>query len=157
MFGAACAGLVRLALTIGVLGAMCGAGVADEFIFGDLLIDHPWARATAGAGKTGVAYMSLAATGEQADRLVGIASPVAERAALHTHIIEDDIARMRRVEAVEVVPGSPTVLDPGGLHIMLMGLTRPLVEGERFPLTLEFEQAGSVVVEVVVKGVGSME
>jgi hypothetical protein len=63
---------------------------------------------------------------------------------------------MRRVEAIEVPADGMASLRPGGFHIMLIGLTEPLKEGERFPLTLTFEKAGSVTVEVAVEGVGSM-
>jgi copper(I)-binding protein len=63
---------------------------------------------------------------------------------------------MRPVEAIEVTPGAPIVLQPGGLHVMLIGLKAPLKEGERFPLTLTFERAGTIEVEVVVEKLGAM-
>ena len=58
--------------------------------------------------------------------------------------------KMRSVEAVEITPGEPSVLQPGGLHVMLMGLTEPLVEGNSFPLTLNFERAGSVELQIMI-------
>ncbi len=125
-------------------------------MIGDVTVGQPWAGATPGAAKNGAVYTMLMATGEKSDRLVGAASPVAERVQLHTDIIENGIVRMRRGHAIEVEPGSPTVLEPGGLHIMLMGLKQRLVEGDRFPTTLEFERVGSLVVEVVIQGVGSL-
>jgi copper(I)-binding protein len=63
---------------------------------------------------------------------------------------------MRPVEAVEVTPGESTVLKPGGLHVMLMGLKAPLKKGKIFTLTLTFEKAGSVDVAVEVQGPGTM-
>ena len=65
--------------------------------------------------------------------------------------------KMRPVEAIEVHPGTPTVLKPGGLHVMLMGLAAPLKKGQRVPLTLTFEKAGSIEVEAMVQGVASMQ
>ena len=56
--------------------------------------------------------------------------------------------KMRRVETVELAPGEPLVLAPGGLHVMMMGLEEPLVDGKSFPLTLNFERAGTVEVTV---------
>jgi copper(I)-binding protein len=81
-----------------------------------------------------------------------VATPVAESAELHAHIMDGDVARMRPVEAIEVSPGEPTVLEPGGFHVMLMGLKQPLNEGEVFPLTLTFEKAGEVTMEVPIRG-----
>ena len=65
--------------------------------------------------------------------------------------------RMRQVEAIEVAPGTPTVLEPGGLHIMLIGLTGPLVEGESFPLTLDFETAEDITVDVTIQSIMATE
>lgn len=63
--------------------------------------------------------------------------------------------KMRLVKAIDAKAGAPAVLEPGGLHIMLIGLKQPLKEGEKFPLTLTFEKAGSVSVEVAVESVGA--
>jgi copper(I)-binding protein len=65
------------------------------------------------------------------------------------------IARMRPVEALEVAPGTPTVLAPGGLHIMLMGVERKLIEGQTLPLELTFETAGTVALEVPIRGLAA--
>ena len=124
---------------------------------GSLHISAPWARATAGVVRNGVAYLTIVNRGPQADRLVGVASPVARKAALHSHIFDGGIAKMRPVKAVVAEPGKPAVLKPGGLHIMLMGLKAPLVAGTRFPLTLVFERAGEIEVEVVVEAFGAMK
>jgi len=64
---------------------------------------------------------------------------------------------MRPVEKIQVAPGEPTVLKPGGLHVMLIGLEAPLKEGESFPLTLTFQQAGKTEVTVSVESVGAMQ
>ena len=129
---------------------------AHDYTLGNLTIEHPWARATPGQAKTGAVYVTLVIQGE-ADRLIAVSSPVAERAALHTHLIEGDIVRMRRIEAVEVSPGEPTVFRPGGHHIMLMGLNTRLVEGWTFPLTLTFAHGGSITVDVIIEKPGAKE
>jgi hypothetical protein len=140
-----------LILLAGLLWALPLAGAsAHEYKIGDLTIQHPWARASIGAAKAGAAYFVIVNEGTEPDRLIATATPVAKRAQLHTHLIEDGVAKMRPVEAVEVAPGAPTVLQPGGLHVMLMGLTAPLEEGGRFPLTLTFERAGTLEVEVYI-------
>jgi copper(I)-binding protein len=128
-----------------------GLAQADDVKLGALTVHAPWARASIGAAKAGAAYFTVYNEGEEVDRLVAVASPVAKHAGLHTNLIEDGVAKMRPVEAVEVAPGEPAVLRPGGLHVMFMGLKAPLVEGEKFPLTLTFERAGEIEVWAIVK------
>jgi copper(I)-binding protein len=91
--------------------------------------------------------------------LISGSSPIAERVGLHRSSMKDGIMRMRPVKAIEVFPGEPTAIAPGGLHIMLIGLKQPLVAGRTFPLTLTFERAGSVEVQVKVQedNAGSMK
>lgn len=134
--------------------ALCGSATqshASEFRLGAVQIEHPWARATIGAGRVGVAYMHLKNTGGQGDRLIGAKTPVAEHASLHTHRMTGDIMRMRPVDAIPIPAGGTAMLKPGGLHIMMMRMTRRLKQGEKFPLTLTFERAGTITVEVTVK------
>jgi copper(I)-binding protein len=76
---------------------------------------------------------------------------MATRAEVHTVIREGDVMRMREVTAIDLAPKSTTELKPGSYHIMLMELAGPLKAGDRFPLTLVFEKAGSITVEVQVE------
>jgi copper(I)-binding protein len=145
----------RVALTAAALFSSVGALAAQEPGTAALEVRMPWARASAGIAKTAAVYLTIVNHGETADRLVAATSPVARVAAIHRHIMEGDIMRMRPVHALEVAPGGTTVLEPGGLHVMLMGLRGPLAEGERFPLTLTFERAGDIQVEVTVTGLGA--
>ena len=121
---------------------------ADDYKVGDLVIGQPWARASIGKVPNGAAYMTIAIQGAEADRLIAAESMVARRVELHTHMMDGNVMRMRPVAAIEIAPGEPTLLQPGGLHVMLIGLKSPLAEGERFPLTLVFERAGRVDVDV---------
>jgi copper(I)-binding protein len=122
---------------------------------GSVVVSEPWSRATAAGSPNGAAYMTLDVDGQGADRLVAAASPIAGKVELHTHSMDDGVMRMRPVAAIEVEPGSPTVLRPGGLHVMLMGLKRPLKQGEAFPLTLRFETGGEATVQVLVQSPGA--
>jgi len=140
-----------------VLLAAATAALAHHYMLGALHIEHPWARATAASAKTGAAYFVVENTGTEPDRLVAASTAAAERAEIHIHETVDGVAAMKMLEAVDVAPGSPTVFAPGGLHVMLFGLKAPLVQGERFPLTLTFERAGSVTVEVAVEAAGALE
>ena len=118
-------------------------------------VDQPWARATAGATTTGAAYMTIRERSNVPDKLVGATSPVAETIEIHAHTTEDGVMRMRPVSVVDVAPGSPATFAPGRLHLMLVGLKRPLVRGETFPLSLTFENAGTVEVTVTIEGPGA--
>lgn len=129
---------------------------ADHFRIGDIEVSDPWARATPSRARSGAAYMTLSNRGERRDKLVAISTPVARKAELHTHLMEDNIMKMRRVQGVEVHPGEKSVFKPGGLHIMLMGLSKPLRQGHVFPMILTFETAGRIEVQVVVQKIGAM-
>lgn len=120
----------------------------------DVSVTAPWARASIIAARPGAAYLTLETT--EADRLISVTTPIAERATIHAvETGEDDIARMRALDALDLRANVPVTLEPGGMHIMLMGLTGRLVEGGSFPLTLTFETAGEVMVEVPVLGIAA--
>ena len=118
-------------------------------------IDKAWARATMQPGATGVVYLTLSNSGPAADRLVSVSSPVAAEAGLHIMVMEGTVMQTRPVDALDVKPGDSIQLKPGGLHIMLTNLKQALKQGAHFPLTLEFEKAGRVEVEVTVLSLGA--
>lgn len=120
---------------------------------GNIRIRQPFARAT--PAKVGGVFMTLQNSGVAADRLVKAESPVAASVELHTHIKDGDAMRMRPVSDIPVPAGGTTKLEPGGYHIMLIGLKQPLKEGERVPLTLTFEKGGSITIEVPVQKAGA--
>jgi copper(I)-binding protein len=134
-----------------------GAASAGDFNAGDITVSNPWSRATAGAARTGVIYLTIANRGDTADRLVGVAAAVAGMASLHRSAMEGGVMKMRPVAAISVGPGKAAVLKPGGLHIMLMNLERPLTEGEMFPANLTFEKAGTIRVQVMVGKAGAID
>lgn len=141
----------RAALLLALLPALTSATArAHDYRAGDLSIGHPWSR-PAPSGGTGVGYMTLRNGGGAAERLLSAASPAARAVELHTHIRDGDVMRMRPVADVPIPPGGMVAFEPGGLHLMLIGLARPLREGERVPLTLSFARAGRVEVELVVE------
>jgi copper(I)-binding protein/uncharacterized protein YcnI len=120
---------------------------------GEIAVEQPFARAT--PAKVGGVFLTLKNGGGMADKLLKAASPVAESVELHTHIKDGDAMRMRAVENIPVPANGQTALEPGGYHIMLIGLKQALKEGTSFPLTLTFEKAGSVTVTVPVQKAGA--
>lgn len=127
---------------------------ARDYTLGDLKILLPWARATPALAPAGIAYMTIVNNGAS-DKLLKAASDVAKIVELHTHILDGQVMRMREVDKIDVAGGTETQLAPGGLHVMLIGLKGPLKEGTTFPLTLTFEKAGTVTVEVAVQSVAA--
>lgn len=144
--------MLRIAARALAFAFILGAGAAAQA--GELHVDDPWARASLGQVPNSAAYMILHNEGAEADRLLRAEAEVAAAVELHTHVMEGDVARMRRVEAVELPAGESVALAPGGLHVMLIGLEAPLEAGETFPLTLVFERAGALEVTVEVRAAG---
>ena len=97
--------------------------------------------------RPGAAWLTIRNSGG-ADQLVGAESPAAGRIEIHTHIHEGGVMMMRRVEAIDIPAGGEAALEPGGDHLMLFGLKPGLKTGGSFPLTLLFEKAGRVTVEM---------
>ena len=118
-----------------------------------LEVDNAWAGATPGNAENGAAYVTI--TSPTADRLVTASTPVAKKAELHTMSVQGMVMKMRPISGVDIPAGHPVSLKPAGEHIMLMGLSQPLREGQSFPLTLDFEKAGPRTVTVTVERVGA--
>ena len=115
---------------------------------GDLEIIHPNILAPAASAKSAAGYLGIANDGTTADRLIGIEVPSVAHSELHTtEHSADGVARMMHVDAIDIPAGETVLLERGGMHIMLMGLTEPLTEGQMVPATLIFEHAGRVEVE----------
>jgi periplasmic copper chaperone A len=125
------------------------AAPADTHAHGASMHDMH-AQHAAGAAN-GAVYLTLRNAGLEADRLVRVESPVARAAEIHQSQIEDGIMRMRQVEGVSLPAGESVTLQPGGLHVMLVEVNRPLQPGDRFPLVLNFEKNGAREVEVEVR------
>lgn len=126
--------------------------LAQEFRAGDLRIERPWSRATPPAAKVGAGYLALVNGGAAADRLVAASSPAAGRVEIHEMRMDGSIMRMRELAQGLPVPAGGTVeLKPGGYHLMLMELKAPLAVGTNVPVTLVFERAGKVEIELKVE------
>ncbi len=121
-------------------------------------ITDSYSYPTAGTSKTGAAFMTIANSGEENDRLMGASTPYATHVEIHNTIQnEHGVMQMRQIPELTVEPGKSVVLAPQGLHLMLMGLTEPLKENTDFPLTLKFEKAGDLTVDVHVQSMAAKE
>ena len=120
-------------------------------------VEQPWARATPAGARTGAAYLTLTNNAISTERLMGATTPVAETVQFHKVTGKDGIVRMRELRSIDIASGDKLMLKPGNIHIMMVGLKQPLRQGQMFPLTLEFEKAGTIEVVVSVAGVGAMK
>ena len=125
--------------------AAAALGIAAPAIAGPIRVTDPWLRETPPASQVGAGYAVIANSGRLADRLLDGATPVADRIEIHRMTMENGVMRMRPVEGGLAIPSNGGVTPkPGGLHLMLMELKRPLRRGETVPLTLRFARAGNV-------------
>ena len=115
---------------------------------GELTVTNAWSRTTPPGVTVGVAYFTLKNDTGKSDRLLKISSPSRQRSQVHRTEILDGIARMREVAVLHVDAGQTLEFAPNGMHVMLMGLKKPLVEGKTFEIELLFEVAGPRKVKV---------
>ncbi|MBZ8132568.1 copper chaperone PCu(A)C [Afifella sp. IM 167] len=130
--------------------------LAADYSVGKIEIDTPWTRATPPSASAGGGFLKITNTGDEDDRLVSAASPIAGRAELHTMDMTGGVMKMRQMKDGIPVPAGETVeLKPGSLHVMFLDLSGPIAQGAPVPVTLTFEKAGPLDVEMVVAPVGA--
>ena len=129
---------------------------ALDYKLGAIEIVQPWTRATPPTAESGGGYLVLKNTGTTPDRLIAVKSPAADKAEIHEMKMDGNIMRMREVEkGIEIPPGATVELKPGGFHVMFMGLRAPFAKDTKVPLTLVFEKAGSIDVDLMVQAMGA--
>lgn len=114
-----------------------------------------WAREMAPGQTGGAAYLTIINTGSEAERLLGVSTPRAAMAMLHSSSERGGVMSMRMASDVAIPGGATVTLAPLGTHVMLTGLTAPLKAGERVPLTLRFARAGERQIDAAVLAAGS--
>ncbi len=125
------------------------AGIFAAAAVAQVHVENPWARPTPPTAKLAAGYLSVVNAGA-ADRLVGASSPAAARVETHVTINDGGVFRMREVKHLDVPANGRLELKPAGAHLMLIDIQRPFRAGEKVPVTLRFEKAGEVQVELVV-------
>jgi periplasmic copper chaperone A len=129
---------------------------AEEVRAGDLVITQAWSRATPGGAKVAGGYLTIENRGATADRLIGGSGDVTDRIEVHEMTTSNGVMTMRALDKGLVIePGKTVQLAPGGYHLMMFDLKSPLKQGDKVPVTLEFEKAGKVKLAFDVLGVGA--
>jgi copper(I)-binding protein len=124
---------------------------AADARLGNLLVTSAWSRPTPPAAAVGAVYFSITNLGSTPDRLVALSSAIASTVEIHESHRAEGVVAMRAVAAVECPPGVTVRIEPGGLHVMLIGLARPLIAGTAFALLLQFRDAGVLTLQVPVE------
>ena len=151
----ACPGLAFAQATAAPAAQALPAG-GPAITVGDLSLSGAFTRATLPSAMAGGGFVAITNNGAAADRLLSATSPAAKMVQLHEMKMEGDQMKMaEQAEGIEIPAGETVQLAPGGLHIMFMGLNAPFVEGETVPVTLTFEKAGTVEIELQVLGVSA--
>lgn len=145
--------MFKKALLLAALMLPAALTNAHEYSVGPLQIAHPWSQELPPNAPTVAAYFVIKNTGQQPDRLLSVNTPIAAKAELHEHVQQDGLMKMQPVAAVAIAPGSTLTFAPMAYHVMLLELKdRSLLrDGQHFPLTLHFEKAGAVEVQVNVQ------
>ena len=142
--------LLKKTLLIAALLSPSLFASAHDYSAGELHIEHPWSRQMPAVAPTAAAYFVVHNKGGEDDRLLGVSTPHAGKAELHEHIHADGLMKMQQVQNVAIPAGGEVQFAPMGYHVMLFNLQQQAKDGERFPLTLTFEKAGTVEVEIAV-------
>jgi periplasmic copper chaperone A len=146
----------NFACAAALLALLAAPAPAQEIKAGDLVITQPWSRATPGGAKIAGGFVTIENKGAAPDRLISGAGDVAGKIEIHEMAMNNGVMTMRPLDKGLVIePGKTVKLAPGGYHLMLMDLKNPLKQGDKVPLTLEFEKAGKVALSLDVQGVGA--
>jgi copper(I)-binding protein len=139
-----------------VLAVFTASAGAEEVKAGDLVITQAWSRATPKGAKIAGGYLTIENKGSAPDRLIGGSGDIAGKVEIHEMAMNSGVMTMRPLDnGLTIEPGKTVKLAPGGYHLMMFDLKSQLKQGDKVPVTLEFEKAGKVTLSLDVQGVGA--
>ena len=148
--------LISFVLVAALASAVAVPAVADDYKLGMLEVSQPWSRATPPTAQSGGGFLTITNKGATADRLIAARSTVSDKVEVHEMKMDGNVMRMRELEkGLEIPAGATVMLKPGGYHIMFMGLKAPLAKDAKVPVTLVFEKAGSLDIQLDVQALGA--
>ena len=137
-----------LARAVVLATVLVAPAAAEDVRVGDLVITGAWSRATPGGAKVAGGYLTIENKGAAPDRLIGGSADVAGKVEVHEMAMNNGVMTMRPLEGgLTIEPGKTVKLAPGGYHLMMFDLHGALKQGDRLPVTLDFEKAGKVKVD----------
>jgi copper(I)-binding protein len=135
--------------------SITSAAIAHGFQIGDISIQHPYAiPSIAGSSNGAVFFKHIKNAGKETDQLISVRTQVAEKTEIHEMKMDGDVMKMRALTSIDIPAGVEVSVakgNPNGYHLMLLGLKKPLKDGDKFPVWLTFKKAGVVEVEVWVQ------
>lgn len=138
------------------LALFAAPALADDVKAGDLVISQAWSRATPGGAKVAGGFLTIENKGTAPDKLVAVSADIAGKTEIHEMKTDNGVMTMRPLDSGLVIdPGKTVKLAPGGYHLMLQELKGPFKQGDKVPVTLQFEKAGKVAISLDVQGVGA--
>lgn len=142
---------MRLVILASALSLTAASALAADAASRWLSVAEPWSRPAA-QGASAVGYLSVTNTGPSADVLMAVETPAAASASMHRTTMNGTVMSMREIKGgLAIPPGKTIAFAPGGDHIMLVGLKKKTVVGDRLPATLVFQKAGRVAIELSVR------
>jgi len=149
---------IAIVLSAAILGFSSAAAFAEDYTLGSLEIEHPYARATPPNAPVSGGYMTIRNTGADADRLISGEADFADRVEIHEMAMDGDVMKMRQLaDGLEIPAGGEVVLQPGGYHVMFIGIDSQFKDGEVRKAKLTFEKAGTIELDFDVKDIRAMQ
>lgn len=135
--------------------ALGGFGLAllSCTVHAQIMVDGAYVRATPPNTPNSAAFLQLMNHSKESVSLVSVSSDAAEKVELHNHVMADGMMKMRQVDSISIKGMETLSLQPGGFHIMLMGIKAPLTEGQEISFTLTFESGETVSFQAPVKSI----
>lgn len=124
---------------------------AHEYTTNSIKIDHPWIREAPPNAIVIAGFFQLKNLSTRDDFLISASTPIAERVEIHQHEMSDGVMKMNKIDNVRVGTMKSVTFEPGGYHLMIFNPKHSFKQGERFPMTLEFRNAGKVEIELAVE------
>jgi copper(I)-binding protein len=140
--------LHRSIIAITLITALVLSACGTESTGPQIGVEDAWTRPVPAAGGNGAVFFRLVNTGNEADQLIGGESPVAGSVEVHKTTMEEGVMRMEHIPGLELPANGEFLLEPGGYHVMLVGVNTSLALGDTLPITLHFEKSGEIQMEV---------
>jgi copper(I)-binding protein len=146
--------ILGIALVAGLATSALAHHDGEVVAAGDLLVSHGWTYEVAATAHAVDVYVTIDNQGDAADRLIAAAVGFADAVEIQAPVLDDGVLKTTTVQAVEIAPGQVLTFQPGGLHLVLQSVQRTFAHGQHFDLTLTFEKAGTVAIEIEIEDQG---
>ncbi len=138
-------------ITLCIAALVTSLASAHEYTTNSIQIDHPWSLEAPPNATVIAGFFQLKNLSTKDDFLISATTPIAERVEIHQHEMSDGVMKMKKIDNVRISSMKSVMFEPGGYHLMIFNPEPSFRQGERFPMTLEFRNAGKVAIELAVE------